>query len=81
MKYRKFSVTTKTGLELKLGQPVLVHLDDNGIFRGVVDHFERDNAQAVILPTHKAVQAVFPKGYTLGRAHWESQLTLLPDES
>lgn len=73
-------MTAKDGTELKVGQRVLVHLGDNGVFHGIVDHFERDGTQAVIMPTRNPVRDVFPKGYNLGSAHWKSQLTLLANE-
>lgn len=76
---RKYSVTGVSGVELKIGQRVLVHLDDHGVFAGIVDHFERDGAQVVIMPTRDPVRDVFPKGYNLGSAHWKSQLTLIAE--
>lgn len=55
---------------LEIGQIVIVHLDPEGVFVAQVHAFERDGNVAVLMPTRSPVRDVFPKGYTLGKAHW-----------
>lgn len=63
-------------MELKLGMTVIVRTDDGGVFVAKVHAFERDGHVAVLMPTRSPVRDVFPKGYTLGRAHWADRLEL-----
>ena len=76
----RISVTGVSGVELTTGMRVLVHLDDNGVFHGIVDRFERDGAVAVIMPTLPSVRDVFPNGYNLGSAHWKDHLTISEED-
>lgn len=62
---------------LSIGDHVVVHTDGNGRFIGTVNRFERDGNVAVIRPVREPVRDVFPGGYTLGRAHWNTDLELL----
>lgn len=78
----RFSVHSPiSDVQLTIGMRVVVHLDDDGMFAGFVDHFEDDNAVAVIVATRDPVRDVFPKGYRIGQAHWKTSLTLIAEDA
>jgi hypothetical protein len=64
-------------MELSIGDEVILTSDEGGVLAGVVDRFERDGNVAIIMPTDPVMKAWYPKGYDLGRAHWDSRLNVI----
>lgn len=52
------------------GQTVAVLLDDDGCFTGTIVRIDENTM--TVEPVNSSVQRVFPKGYTIGAAHWHS---------
>jgi hypothetical protein len=61
--------------EVQLGVRVEIRDDDGGKLTGVVTTV--NGAGAVITPEEPAMQAWFPNGYVMGRAHWPAKLRKL----
>lgn len=60
-------------MQLNIGDQVQIYTDGGGTFVGHVTGWDPqydDGNVAVITPDRDPVRDVFPKGYTLGRAHW-----------
>lgn len=65
---------------LHIGDTVLVHLENEGVFHAKVERFERDGNVAIFMPTREPVRHVFPQGYDMGSGHWDSKITKLTGE-
>lgn len=61
-------------MEITLGALYEVNTDDGGRFIATADRFEREGNVVVLIPTRDPVRDVFPRGYTLGKAHWAANL-------
>jgi hypothetical protein len=67
-------------MELKEGMLVILSnaSDRGGKMACRVAAVRADGGQAVFVPLDSALQAWFVNGYTLGRAHWDELVEVLP---
>lgn len=70
-------------MELREGMRVIMSsADDRGgkmVCRVVA--VRRDGGQAVLVPESPDLKAWFVNGYTIGNAHWDQRLEILPEQT
>lgn len=62
-------------MDVELGATYTVRTGvGDGRFVAVAEEFRGDGAIVVLRPVHEVARDIYPRGYALGRAHWDTDL-------